>query len=364
MTYLVICIDRDDDIGIKAEIQSPVIGREANLNAVIKLALVDPEDSDVNVIFEGIKLYDSMKEEGKQVEIVTITGHMKVGLKSDQKIGADLEKVLDIVPGERAIVISDGEEDELVIPLIQSRIKVDAIKRVVVKQSRNLESTYYLIKNLFNDPKIARTFLIPLGVVFLIYSLSLFFNRPEGTVIGITVFIGLYLLYKGFQLDEYLKDFTTSVQTSFYEGKITFITYMASLILGGVGIIQGALNIWTFSRNPILPGFLPQSMIFINGSIWWFVSAGLLSGFGKILNTYIEKEEAWRHWSLPFFIFATGIIFWGGSSYILAYMKFGEIDINLGTKYLVISLVSGVLIALLGVWVSNLLKKFMTKLVE
>ena len=50
---LVLNIDRDDDIGFKAEIESPVIGREACLDAAVRLALADPEDSDVTCYLSG-----------------------------------------------------------------------------------------------------------------------------------------------------------------------------------------------------------------------------------------------------------------------------------------------------------------------
>ena len=43
---LVICVDRDDDIGKKAGITSPVVGRNACLEAAQRLALEDPEDDD------------------------------------------------------------------------------------------------------------------------------------------------------------------------------------------------------------------------------------------------------------------------------------------------------------------------------
>ena len=58
MKKLVLCVDRDDDMGEKAHVISPVIGRQENLNAAVALALVDPEDSDVNTTLAGIKIYD------------------------------------------------------------------------------------------------------------------------------------------------------------------------------------------------------------------------------------------------------------------------------------------------------------------
>jgi len=40
---LVICIDRDDDLGRKTGISTPVVGRNACIEAAQRLALEDPE---------------------------------------------------------------------------------------------------------------------------------------------------------------------------------------------------------------------------------------------------------------------------------------------------------------------------------
>ena len=48
---LILCIDRDDDLGIKTPIRTPVIGLKNCQNAAIKLALSDPEEADANAIF-------------------------------------------------------------------------------------------------------------------------------------------------------------------------------------------------------------------------------------------------------------------------------------------------------------------------
>ena len=48
MGLLVIAIDRDNDLGRKTGIRSPVLGRESNVKAAIELGLADPEESDTN----------------------------------------------------------------------------------------------------------------------------------------------------------------------------------------------------------------------------------------------------------------------------------------------------------------------------
>ena len=64
---LVICVDRDNDVGEKAGIVSPVIGRDSCIEAAQRLALEDPEDADSNSIFAAIKTYEGLisKEIGR-----------------------------------------------------------------------------------------------------------------------------------------------------------------------------------------------------------------------------------------------------------------------------------------------------------
>ena len=57
---VVICVDRDDDVGEKTGINTPVIGRDACIEAAQRLALEDPEDADSNSIFAAIKTYEDL----------------------------------------------------------------------------------------------------------------------------------------------------------------------------------------------------------------------------------------------------------------------------------------------------------------
>jgi len=71
---LVLSVDRDDDIGWKAKIESPVVGRQACLKAADTLALADPEDSDVNAIFSAVKIYDELIAKGEEAVVAVIAG--------------------------------------------------------------------------------------------------------------------------------------------------------------------------------------------------------------------------------------------------------------------------------------------------
>ena len=55
---LILCVDLDDDLGRKTGIKTPVIGRQAVEGAALALAIEDPTDSDGNVMFQGLQLYE------------------------------------------------------------------------------------------------------------------------------------------------------------------------------------------------------------------------------------------------------------------------------------------------------------------
>jgi len=259
---LVICVDRDDDLGSKANIQGPVIGRTDNINAAIKLGLADPEDSDANTIFEGVRIYDEFKSQGKDVEIASISGNPDIGLKSDQNLSDQLDSVLVKVGAANAILVTDGAEDEYVLPIVESRLHVNSVRRVVIKQSESLESTYYIIKKLFDDPKIANTFFIPIGLTLILYAIFSFAQHPEGAIIVISAFIGIYLLFRGLGFDDVLESMFQSVKSSFYGGNISFITYVVAIALGIIGSAQGIIT--AVSVDVLNYGGVLTAAVFIN----------------------------------------------------------------------------------------------------
>ncbi|MFZ3168826.1 MAG: DUF373 family protein [Candidatus Methanoperedens sp.] len=354
MHTLIICIDRDNDLGEKGKVESPVIGRAANIDAAVKLASSDPEDSDINTIFGGINVYDKLIAQKENVEIVSIAGDKKVGILADRKIAEQLDRILLELKPLKVILVSDGAEDESVLPIIQSRIKVDAVHRIIVKQHENLESTYYIIKKAFNDPKISHTFFVPIGLVFLIYAISLYFDRPEVAVMAITASIGLYMLFRGTGFDDIVDSFKGTMMKSLYGGKITFVMYLAAIILSLIGTVQGGIALWDYYNEPILVGYLVLLMGYINASIWWYATAGVIINIGIIFDLHLAKEKIGRHWSHPFFVFAAGIILWAGSTYILVIREAMDTYpiINNGRQFVLGSVTVAVLIAVTGAWIS------------
>ena len=358
MEILVLCIDRDDDLGRKAGIESPVVGRAANVEATLSLGLADPEDSDVNTILGGIQVYDDFASQGRTVEIASVAGDPNVGLVSDGKIAHQIDYLLERFRPEGVVVVSDGAEDEAILPIIQSRVKVEGVKRVLVKQSHNLESTYYLLKQVFRDPKISHTFFIPIGLTLLIYSTFSFLGRSDFAVVAILAAVGVYLLFRGLGLDDFIDSTKETFKGNLYRGKVAFVTYVLAAVLVLIATIQGSARFWDYYTGDIWYGYIVLVMVFVNYSVWWYVAAAICVNLGKILDLYLEggrDERSYTYHSYPFFIFATGLIFWSASAFILvnsAGVAFPFIS-GQSTQYLAASAILAIIIALVGVKISK-----------
>ena len=203
---LVICVDRDDDIGKKAGIASPVVGRNACLEAAQRLALEDPEDDDSNAIFGAVKTYEDLISKGYTAEVVTIAGDKNRGVQADEKIVMEIKSVLQKFSANGAVIVSDGDDDEMVIPVIQNVIPVISVQRVVMQVSKTIEHSYAVfgkfLKMVVYDTRYSKFFLGVPGILLLIGGI--------GTVVGYTAeifavlvsILGGAFLVRAFDIDK------------------------------------------------------------------------------------------------------------------------------------------------------------------
>ena len=309
---LIISIDRDDDLGQKTGIASPVIGRENVLQAAVRLILADPEDSDANAIFSAIKIYDELVEKGEDCEVIVIAGDKSVGKISDRKIAEQLDAIQMKFNPNSVIVVTDGSEDEFVLPLIYSRFKVDMLHRVVVKQSKTLESAYFMLRRIFNEPKVARVTLAPIGAIFLVYSFFLLLQHPEWGVGGIILFLGAYFLIKAYGLDKLISEFMEAVRKSVSEGRLSFIFYLGSGVLLLIGISTG----FNASISQAQPHLAFVSFVFY--SIGWITLSAVSIAIAKAIDAFSEGKKIKKYITLAFIAISIGLIIWGASGYLIS----------------------------------------------
>lgn len=355
---LILCVDRDDDIGFKAGIQSPVTGRDECLDAATLLGLKDPEDSDVNAIFQGVKLYDELREKGEDVRIAVIAGNHYNSIDGDRKIAEDLRKVVWEMEVTECILVTDGAEDEFILPVIQSRVSVTSVQRVIVNQMPNLEGTYYIIKKILDDPKYAKSILMPIGLVMLIFAIGSLLGSTEVAVFIVVGVLGIYLLFKGLGIDEYFSLALHGLQESFIGGRISFVCYIASIFIGLLGIVMGLSSYLKWYTADA--GVLFYVLTFVYGSIGYITAAMLIALLGKILDV-VQNEPRMlaRTITLPFFVTGLGLIAYGASIYVISLpttMNF-PIDGVDGIRIMMFTTIGGLILAFVGVYIQKMLQK-------
>ena len=287
MSLLVIAIDRDNDLGRKTGIRSPVIGRDANVKAALELGLADPEESDTNTMLAAISAYDQLLEKNPNVEVVTICGDVRVGTKSDMKIANTLDQVIVKTKATKAILVSDGAEDRELEPIIRSRLRIDSTRMVVVQQSRPIEDTLYTIIHKMEDPKIQRQFILPVALVMLVWGLMTWFGYQDLAAGVIWVVLGSYMLIKVAGWEEALRNFYTELLTVTSE-RVAFYSYawlIASLLML-VGILQGLDQMQEVSDKGILAMVL--AFLSIDGFLVLLLASLVLIEVARTIDSYLR----------------------------------------------------------------------------
>ncbi len=291
---LVLCVDRDDDLGKKAKVKSPVLGKEDNIKAAKQLALADPADSDVNAIYKAVNVFNNLDEEDKL--IATIVGHKSRGYKADKKIAESLDNLNEEYDLEEVILVSDGADDEQILPLIESRIPVASVQPVIIKQTKELEKSYHVLKEIFKDPFFARLIFGLPGVILAIYGLVNFFNIQEVSMNIILGLVGIYLIGKGFGIEEGLIKTFSSFKGSTSIERASFPLYLGSALLLLLGFWSGADKV-SFVQQSIsgtvltAPEPIVLSAAFVSGFIGLFVLSSALFLLGRMGDMYHRQKH-------------------------------------------------------------------------
>ena len=347
MKILVLCIDRDNDIGVKAGIKSPVIGRAQNLKAATALALRDPEDSDTNAIFAAISTYDDLVKKDIDAEVATIAGDINVGVKSDHILTEQLDSVIETVKPGRVYLVSDGAEDAQIYPIVSSRIKVNHVKRVFIKQDKSIESTYYMLVKTFQDEKMRKKIFTPIGLILAIagiglvaiVALDMFFPDvayvkfiPGMVFAAAALLLGIYFLNHAYRIGDSIQTSYENLKDAIVTSKVSFFSILIAMIVSMVGLYY-AYNIAVdavIKDRPLI--FMESYAIFIILSAWIYVA-------GHSLDFYIRRGRMERAFAVKTVsILATGFIVYAILSAIRLFVF--QID-NPMQQYYVIGIEAG-----------------------
>ena len=319
---LILCIDLDDDLGRKTGIKTPVIGRRAVESAAVALAIEDPTDSDGNVMFQGLKIYEDTLPES--VEIAVVTGSAKGDIIAGRKIGEEIEEVLDrMFSGEKlsTLIVTDGAQDESIMPIIRSRVEIRGVERVVVRQSEGLESAYYTVKQFISDPETRGTLLLPLGILLLIYPMTIIFENVAGSssVLGmIATIMGIYVIYKGLDLGDVIRATIENAKRDLYTGRVVLVSYVVCGIVIVIGGLEG-INLINELNRESDPDMNVAKVIatFVFGGVQWFGSAGIIWSIGHITDEYLNKRMELRSLNAPIYVVSIAGVLYAASGYMI-----------------------------------------------
>ncbi|NIP61442.1 MAG: DUF373 family protein [Nitrosopumilaceae archaeon] len=244
---LVVCVDRDNDIGEKTGIKTPVIGRNSCIEAAQRLALEDPEDADSNSIFSAIKTYEDLISKGYETEVIAVAGIKDRGVQADEKIVSEVRSVLSKFDANGAVIVSDGEDDESVIPVIQNVLPVVSVQRVVMKVSRSVEYSYAVfgkyLKMIAYDSKYSKYFLGVPGILLLIGGIATVFGYTAEIFAVLVSILGGAFLVRAFDIDRAWSSWTKPTPVGFIKmfTLITGVILMLSSVPAGIGNVNSEL---------------------------------------------------------------------------------------------------------------------------
>ena len=315
MTTLVVCLDRNDDVGRQTGLRSPIVGWEAVRALVTDIGLADPEDSGVNSLLETLRVAQNLRDDDEEAIVAVVSGDRESMVSADRAVARQLDELIAEHDPDSAIVVIDSAEDERLVPIVESRVRVDSVDRVVVRQARDIESTYYLLKQFLADEELRQTVLVPLGLTLLVFPfLAMQVGTAEGAA-AITTVIGLFLLYKGFNVDEIFTGVSHQVREALYSGQVSVVTYVVAAGLTLVGFFIGALGVSSLDDPS---GVIIPAMQFTFDSVPWLAMAALTASAGRLLDEAISEEPIRTSFrNLPFIVVAVGLVIRGFSAYFL-----------------------------------------------
>jgi len=301
---LILNVDRDDDLGLKTRIQSPIIGRDAALAAATKLALADPEEADANAIFAAVKKCDELTSKGVSCEIAIVSGEADRGFEADRRISREILWVLRSSDYTGVVFVSDGREDEQVIPLIQSFKPIVSVERVTVKQSQSVEESYQILgrylRMLVFDPHYSRWSLGVPGLILILAGILIALGQFFDAELITLLILGGAFFVRGFGVDRTVAGLLHRGPT----GYMRLFSMVTSVLVVMAGISTGYGNMLRSDPGDAARVYNDTSQIFVYGGklAGYWISGSLnlvwsgiaIYAIGALLSHVARDSVRWR----------------------------------------------------------------------
>lgn len=369
MSTLVVSIDRGSEPRRQVAADYPVVGWDSVEALALEAGITDPEDSTVNRHLEALRVTRELEEDNEGVIVAAVSGRDDSMIGADRTIAQQIDELVSAYEPTGVIIVVDSAEDERLVPIVESRVRVDSVDRVVVRQIHDLESTYYLLKQFLADEELRTTLLVPIGVALVAFPVISMLAGTAIAVAAITAVIGGFLLYKGLGIDYYLEDLPAQARDAFYSGRVSIVTYVVAGGLALVGLFAGALGLSGAGSDSIIV----ITMSFVFDSVPWLALAAMTASTGRLFDEVIRSEKlSSAYLNLPFGVIAVGLVIRGFAAYFLQRSMVIEPlnipNIQIGTisiqafpltpeERLALFVIAGVLVSLVGVRIASYLSE-------
>jgi putative membrane protein len=300
---LILCIDQDDDIGKKAKVPTPIVGVDANKEAAATLAIADPEEADSNAMFGAIKLYKELvvKYPAEDFQVATVAGSPAGGVEADRKMVEELQEVLASFPASGIVLVTDGFADDVLKPILQTRVPITSVHHVIVKHSERIEETYAVfgkyLRMIVDDPYYSRIALGVPGILLLIFGFLIASNQLQNAGLAVVYVLGAVFFLKGFGIYDRIVTFKPKLPPP--DEQVMYVARIIGAMVAIVGIYQGLSSAIVYIPAPV----------YLNDLSWWagmlplFLSVFLLKGIdlivlgigvyfiGGAVSHYLRKDE-------------------------------------------------------------------------
>ena len=296
---LVLVVDRDDDFGVKGKVNTPVIGVQNCLDAANAFGIADPEDSDLNALYCAISTCLEIQDEGIDADVALICGDENVGHIADLALVQQLETVLDIVRPDSLVLVGDGAEDEYIYPIISSRIHVDSVRKVYVKQAPGIEGAFYIVKKMLNDPDKRRRFVVPFGfllmllaTIFLVPTIAMFLLEGDSSQLAnisgplAVIIIGLAFVFYGYDAFYRISNFRHALMEKITNRStpIIFLAISVAFVLI-VGVLSYLEIKDMYMRSDIL-----KLVYLVSIMVWPVIIAFIVYEGGLTIDAFMRKR--------------------------------------------------------------------------
>jgi len=143
------------------------------------------------------------------------------------------------------VLVTDGVEDETILPVLLSIVPVTSVRRVIMKHSKSVEESYVVfgryLRMLAFDPRYSRWALGVPGLILLTVGPLAYFNLLQEATGVFAAILGLALLVRAFDIDKLVSGLARLRPSDF----IRLFSILASLLIVFASVVQayGAMSV-------------------------------------------------------------------------------------------------------------------------